>query len=542
MKKGKKSTYHNKDPDTNDKTNHNDDLLIVLDVDNLTSDQNSDAFFNPKKFFSQQHENVLVLDEEKLKQYNNDIYEAINDKIKKQMLDTKKINNVKVIDIQHSCPRSGRVEVHNNDMCVNLVKAINKCFPDIKRTKLISTSCHSETVDKKEKDLRVELYNAVNGIEWKQQHKLDLYLTPFNEIDGKFKLNQEGKKIKQHIRLMNTKLAPSLGDDMTTEQKQYAQNMLQFMMNGQVYSYIKDTDGKAKMSLHIREYEPDNTEEEKKYKFVSLKRKKTEKDQGKKTLKNYCTLKEMSEFLQEYYQQCEKQINEYFDKYPSKEDAKMKNKLVDLKYLSLYREKIEKADIIKNMGQKWYDDKLEECKQKKEEEFKQQTSGTIFNPEPNKEEKQIIKNKIDDKYNEDEYVKKQFISQKVEQYKQSLQNKSLSEQEKTRASKAIALDEGLKDIIGLKGKHVMDMECYLPRKIENVQIENDSDIVYNQSQKDINNSQIKEKNENDITYESQNEKKKEMNNSLIETEGKNIGAGCNCDKCCSLFNSILSYH
>ena len=512
MEKGKNNNYNGKNPNTNGKQNHNDDLLIVLDVDSLTSDQNSD-YFNPKKFFSQQHKNVLVLDKEKLKQYNNDIGKAINDEITKQKLDTKTINNVKVIDIQHSCPYSGRVEVHNNDMCVNLVKAINKCFPDIKRTKLISTSCHSETIDDNEKDLRVELYKAINEEGWKKQHKLDLYLTPFNEIDGKFKLNQEGKKIKQHIRLMNTKLAPSLNNDMTQQQKKDAQEMLQFMMNGQVYSYIKDTDGKAKISLHIREYEPDTTEQEREYKFVSLKRKKTGKDQGKKTLKDYCKLKEMSKFLQEYYQQCEKQINEYFDKYPSKEDAKMKNKLVTLKYLSLYREKIEKDDIIKTMGKKWYNDKLEECKQKKDKEFEQKTRRTIFDPELSEEDIQRIRDQINTECNEDEYVKGQFISQKVEEYKKNLQNQPLSEQERTQASKKIALDEGLDDIFGLRGGYVRNIECYLPRKIENVQIEKDDDY----------------------RYDSRQEVRKEMNNSPIKTESENIGAGCNCNKCCSLF-------
>ena len=104
-------------------------------------------------------------------------------------------------------------------MCIELVKAINESFPKVTRTKMISTACHSETIDDDGKDLRVELYKAINEEGWKKQHKLDLYLTPFNEIDGKFKLNQEGKKIKQHIRLLNTQLAPSLGDDMTKEQK-----------------------------------------------------------------------------------------------------------------------------------------------------------------------------------------------------------------------------------------------------------------------------------------------------------------------------------
>ena len=538
MKKEKNNNYNGKNPNTNGKQNHNDDLLIVLDMYSLTSDKYSDAF-HPNDFFSQQHEKpVLVLDEKKLEQYNNDIGKAINDEITKQKLDTKKINNVKVIDIQHSCPFSGRVEVHNNDMCVNLVKAINKCFPDIKRTKLISTSCHSETIDCDEKDLRVELYNAVNGGEWKQQHKLDLYLTPFNEINGKFKLNKKGDKIKQHIRLMNTKLAPSLGDDMTAEQKQYAQNMLQFMMNGQVYSYIKDKDGKAKISLHIREYEPDKIEKEGKYMtYVSLKRKKTEEDQEKETLKDYCTLKEMSEFLQKYYEQCEKKVNEYFKKYPNSDEKKMKKKLVTLKYLSLDREKIKQKDIIKKMGQKWYNEKLEECEQKKDKELEERMRRTIFDRELTKEEEQSIRDRINTKYNKDEYVKEEFISQQAKEYERSLENTPLSEQETIQASKAIALHRGLDDIVGLRGGYVRNIECYLPRKIENVQIEKDD----NHKQNKINNSQIiteqgKQRKIEDVQIKKDdNYKQNKINNLPVITEkeeGNN--AGC-CNRCCNLF-------
>ena len=139
------------------------------------------------------------------------------------------------------------------------------------------------------------------------------------------------------------------------------------MMNGQVYSYIKDIDGKAKISLHIREYEPDNTEEEGEYKFVSLKRKKTGKDQGKKTLKNYCTLKEMSEFLQEYYKQCEKEVNEYFEKYPNSDEEKMKKQLVYDKFDYFYN-KNPINYIIKEKGRAWYDKKIKEYQKAKNDD------------------------------------------------------------------------------------------------------------------------------------------------------------------------------
>ncbi len=429
------------------KQHHEDDLIIVLDARDLTAQGCQNDWFNPNGFFQKTHKTpILILNQTTIDNYQRDISKAIQQEAQKKNLNIQNIKNVKFIDIQHSLPYdNGHVYVHDNQMCIDVVNAINKLFPNIKRTKMISTACHSETVDEKDKDLRVELYNAVNGQNWKKDHHLDLYLTPFNEIDGKFVLNKEGNKIKQHVRLMNDELSPcSEACKENKQQRKDAQELLQFMMCGHVYSYGKDNDGAAKISLQIREYEPDGIETDwcdyNYQEFVRLKRKKTAMNKGKYTLQPYCTLKEMSNFLETYYKECEEKLNAYFEKYPYS-DQKIKEEIAKERVKEVLEKK--RGDYIKEIIPK-------EKKARYDE---------LFN---------IVHkthNHCSDEAREMFDIENEALENEENRVRDSLND--ISKDEKTRVSIRAATHLGPDKIKRLLGDHVISPQCYLPRRITN---------------------------------------------------------------------------
>ena len=430
---------------------HEDDLIIVLDVSNLTAQGRQNDWFNPDWFFQKTHKTpILILNQTTIDNYQGNISKAIQQEAQKKKLNIQNIKNVKFIDIQHSSPDdNGRVYVHDNQMCIDVVNAINTLFPNIKRTKMISTACHSETVDEKDKDLRVELYNAVNGQNWQKGHQLDLYLTPFNEIDGKFVLNKERNKIKQHVRLMNDELSPySEACKKNEQQRKDAQELLQFMMCGHVYSYGKDNDGAAKISLQIREYEPNGIETDwcdyDDQEFVRLKRKKTAMNKGKYTLKPYCTLKEMSNFLEMYYMECEKKLNAYFEKYPYS-DQEIKEEIVKERVTDVHGKK--RGNYIKEI-----------IPQEKKARYDE-----LFS----------IVHETNDYCSDEAFemfdIEHEALKNEENRVRESLND--ISKDEKTRTSINAAAHLGPDKIKRLLGDHVRSPQCYLPRRITNLPME-----------------------------------------------------------------------
>ena len=225
----------------------------------------------------------------------------------KQNIDPNNIKKIKILDIRHSNPSDG---LSNPNIYIkNIVNSINNYFPNVEKTKIISTVCHSECFDG-ETDLREDLFNIVQQDNWNEKNQIELQMSPFNEINTRFitKKNRHGEdKIKIQYRYKNA------GTILDQQNQQYSDDIndkLKFMHQQQIYKFRKNNN-EAQIAYCVRDLEPEPnslnnylqqenaSDDEVAYQQIG---------KNKTTLQDYTNIENMKNFLANRHNECRQNL------------------------------------------------------------------------------------------------------------------------------------------------------------------------------------------------------------------------------------------
>ena len=226
----------------------------------------------------------------------------------KQSIDPNNIKKIKILDIRHSNPNDGHSD--SNIYIKNIVNSINNYFPNVEKTKIISTVCHSECFDSTS-DLREDLFNIVQQDNWNKKNQIELQMSPFNEINTRFitKKNRHGEdKIKIQYRYKNA------GTILDQQNRQYSNDIndkLKFMHQQQIYKFRKNNN-EAQIAYCVRDLEPEPNslnnylqQENASDDVVAYE----QMEKNKTTLQDYTNIENMKNFLANRYDECQQNLH-----------------------------------------------------------------------------------------------------------------------------------------------------------------------------------------------------------------------------------------
>ena len=267
----------------------------------------------------------------------------------KQNIDPKNIKKIKLLDIRHSDPNDGRS--NPNIYIKNIVNSINNYFPNVEKTKIISTVCHSECFDG-DTDLREDLFKIVQQNNWNEKNQIELQMSPFNEINTSFitKKNKYGEdKIKIQYRYEN------VGTILDQQNQQYSDDIndkLKFMHQQQIYKFRKNNN-EAQIAYCVRDLEPEPNslnnylEQKKNDDKVAYQ----QAGKNKTTLQDYTNIENMKNFLANRYNECQKNLDDVCQQL----NTNVEDFCVSRSIKRYYSEYIK--DHGSNYANKWLDDK-----------------------------------------------------------------------------------------------------------------------------------------------------------------------------------------
>ena len=315
----------------NEKQNHDDDLVIVIDPWGKIGVVNNQKIETSCYFVDKTSgQKYIFLRHPREQIYDAKIHIRVEEEIKRYLkksgeLDVNKIKNIKILDGRDRCPKEGTADP--NKPVIDAVKTVNEIFPNIKRTKIVSNVCSSVFVDEENTDLRVELFNAVNDKKWNQNHELSLYFTPLNEDATGIAYDTDKHKFKRKCGVLNPYLS---GNEEVTKQNgkkvfiKPEKDELKFIRQEQIYKFRKNDKEEAQIAYYTRDFDLPQEVTMVGFEFPIYYYIKN-KENSIKEQKGYCGIKEMQKYMQEYYNTCKNELNDFCNKHNTSTEELIEN-------------------------------------------------------------------------------------------------------------------------------------------------------------------------------------------------------------------------